>query len=287
MSDQIMTDQYAVFGNPIEHSKSPEIHRQFAEQTQQTLAYEKQLVPENGFDQAADTFFANSGKGLNVTVPFKQEAFRYADAITDRARRAGAVNTLALQNDSKVLGDTTDGVGLVTDIKDNLGWQIRHKRILILGAGGAVRGVLEPLLAEQPQHIVIANRSVDKALQLSQQFAELGYLLGCGYDMLGEQSYDLIINGTSAGLQGQLPPLPETLIAREAEQVKTACYDMMYGAKPTLFVQWAQQQGALASDGLGMLVEQAAESFALWRGVRPQTADTIQSLRAQLNIEQR
>ena len=287
MSDQIMTDQYAVFGNPIEHSKSPEIHRQFAEQTQQTLAYEKQLVPENGFDQAADTFFANSGKGLNVTVPFKQEAFRYADAITDRARRAGAVNTLALQNDSKVLGDTTDGVGLVTDIKDNLGWQIRHKRILILGAGGAVRGVLEPLLAEQPQHIVIANRSVDKALQLSQQFAELGYLLGCGYDMLGEQSYDLIINGTSAGLQGQLPPLPETLIAREAEEVKTACYDMMYDAKPTLFVQWAQQQGAVASDGLGMLVEQAAESFALWRGVRPQTADTIQSLRAQLNIEQR
>ena len=287
MSDQIMTDQYAVFGNPIEHSKSPEIHRQFAEQTQQTLAYSKQLVPEDGFDQAADTFFANSGKGLNVTLPFKQEAFGYADAITDRARRAGAVNTLALQNDSKVLGDTTDGVGLVTDIKDNLGWQIRHKRILILGAGGAVRGVLEPLLAEQPQHIVIANRSVDKALQLSQQFAELGYLLGCGYDMLGEQSYDLIINGTSAGLQGQLPPLPETLIAREAEVVKTACYDMMYGAKPTLFVQWAQQQGALASDGLGMLVEQAAESFALWRGVRPQTAATIRSLRAQLNTKQR
>ena len=222
-----------------------------------------------------------------MTLPFKQEAFGYADAITDRARRAGAVNTLALQNDSKVLGDTTDGVGLVTDIKDNLGWQIRHKRILILGAGGAVRGVLEPLLAEQPQHIVIANRSVDKALQLSQQFAELGYLLGCGYDMLGEQSYDLIINGTSAGLQGQLPPLPEILIAREAEQVKTACYDMMYGAKPTLFVQWAQQNGAAASDGLGMLVEQAAESFALWRGVRPQTADTIKSLRAQLNSEQR
>lgn len=283
MSDQIMTDQYAVFGNPIEHSKSPEIHRQFAEQTKQMLAYEKQLVPKDGFDQAADAFFANSGKGLNVTVPFKQEAFSYADAITDRARRAGAVNTLALQNDSKVLGDTTDGVGLVTDIKDNLGWQIRHKRILILGAGGAVRGVLEPLLEEQPQHIVIANRSVDKALQLSQQFAELGYLLGCGYDMLGEQSYDLIINGTSAGLQGQLPPLPETLIAREAEQVKTACYDMMYGAKPTLFMQWAQQQGAVASDGLGMLVEQAAESFALWRGVRPQTSEVIAHLRGQLS----
>lgn len=283
MSDPMLTDQYAVFGNPIEHSKSPEIHRQFAEQTQQALVYEKQLVPENDFDQAADAFFASAGKGLNVTVPFKQEAYQYADKTTDRARLAGAVNTLALQSDNSVLGDNTDGVGLVTDIKDNLGWQIRHKRILILGAGGAVRGVLEPLLAEQPQHIVIANRSVDKALQLSQQFAELGYLLGCGYDMLGEQSYDLIINGTSAGLQGELPPLPDTLIAREDLQVKTVCYDMMYGAKPTLFVQWAQQHGAAASDGLGMLVEQAAESFALWRGVRPQTSEVIAQLRGQLS----
>ena len=285
MSDLRAIDQYAVFGNPIKHSKSPEIHRHFAEQTKQMLTYEKQLVPEDGFDQAADAFFANSGKGLNVTVPFKQEAFRYADNITERARRAGAVNTLALQGNNKVLGDTTDGIGLVTDIKQNLGWQIRHKRILILGAGGAVRGVLEPLLEEQPQHIVIANRSVDKALQLSQQFAQLGYLLGCGYDMLGEQSYDLIINGTSAGLQGQLPPLPDTLISKDGQQVTTTCYDMMYGAKPSLFLQWAQQQGAVASDGLGMLVEQAAESFAIWRGVRPQTADAIHSLRTKLNSD--
>ena len=274
-----MIDQYAVFGNPIEHSKSPQIHRQFAEQNQQSISYNKQLVPEGGFNSAADAFFGSNGKGLSVTVPFKQDAYRYADHTTDRARRAGAVNTLALQTDGKVLGDNTDGVGLVTDIKHNLGWEIRHKRVLILGAGGAVRGILEPLLAEQPQHIVIANRTVDKALQLAKQFAELGYLLGCGYDMLAEQSFDLIINGTSAGLQGQLPPLPDSLLATDNGTVNSVCYDMMYGAQPTVFVQWAQQRGALASDGLGMLVEQAAEAFALWRGVRPQTDNVMQSLR--------
>ena len=273
-----MSDQYAVFGNPIEHSKSPQIHRQFAEQTQQSLSYEKTLVPKQDFNTVTDKFFDTGGKGLSVTVPFKEQAYQYAHSITDRARRAGAVNTLAVQSDGKVLGDNTDGVGLVTDIKNNLGWQIRHKRILILGAGGAVRGVLEPLLAEQPQHIVIANRTVDKALLLAKQFAELGYLLGCGYDMLAEQPFDLIINGTSAGLHRQLPPLPDSLIV-EQHQAQTACYDMMYAAEPTVFVQWAQQRGALASDGLGMLVEQAAEAFALWRGVRPQTDNVMQSLR--------
>ena len=282
MSDHRAIDQYAVFGNPIEHSKSPQIHHQFAEQTQQPLEYKKRLVPEDSFKSAVDDFFAHHGKGLSVTVPFKQQAFDYADSTTERARLAGAVNTLALNSDNKVLGDNTDGIGLVTDMKDNLGWEIRHKRILVLGAGGAVRGVLEPLLQEQPQHIVIANRSVDKALQLAQQFAELGYLLGCGYDMLADQSFDLIINGTSASLQGQLPPLPDTLINTEDQQVKTVCYDMMYGAEPTLFVQWARQRGAEASDGLGMLVEQAAEAFALWRGVRPHTAQVMQSLREDL-----
>lgn len=273
-----MSDRYAVFGNPIEHSKSPQIHRQFAEQTEQSLSYEKTLVPKQDFATVTDNFFAGGGKGLSVTVPFKEQAYQYADSTTDRARLAGAVNTLAVQSDGKVLGDNTDGAGLVTDIKNNLGWEIRHKRILILGAGGAVRGALEPLLAEQPQHIVIANRTVDKALQLAKQFAELGYLLGCGYDMLAEQSFDLIINGTSAGLHRQLPPLPDSLVA-PGDQGETACYDMMYGAEPTVFMQWAQQRGAKASDGLGMLVEQAAEAFALWRGVRPQTAGVMQALR--------
>jgi shikimate dehydrogenase len=275
-----MTDKYAVFGNPIAHSKSPDIHRQFAEQTGQDLSYSKQLVAEDGFEAAANEFFANGGRGLNITVPFKQDAYAYVARTTPRARRAGAVNTLSLEADGTILGDTTDGVGLVSDIVNNLGWEIRHKRVLVLGAGGAVRGVLEPLLEQQPQHIVIANRTVDKALQLSKGFAEFGYLLGCGFDMLGEQQFDLIINGTSAGLQGELPPLPDSLIDANGT---TACYDMLYGAEPTPFIQWAAQRGAQVSDGLGMLVGQAAESFALWRGVRPETAPVIANLRDQLS----
>ena len=274
-----MTDKYAVFGNPIDHSKSPEIHRQFAEQTGQALSYEKQLVDPQGFEAAADAFFAGGGKGLNITVPFKQDAYAYVARTTPRARRAGAVNTLSLEADGTILGDTPDGVGLVSDIKHNLGWQIRHKKVLILGAGGAVRGVLEPLLEEQPQHIIIANRTVDKALQLAKGFAEFGYLLGCGFDMLDEQQFDVIINGTSASLQGELPPLPDSLINADGS---TVCYDMLYGAEPTPFMQWAAERGAKVSDGLGMLVGQAAESFALWRGVRPQTAPVINSLRAKL-----
>ncbi|CAI8360174.1 MAG: Shikimate dehydrogenase (NADP(+)) [Cellvibrionales bacterium UBA7375] len=274
-----MTDKYAVFGNPIAHSQSPEIHCQFAEQTGQDLSYSKQLVAEDGFEAAADAFFAEGGKGLNITVPFKQDAYSYVARTTPRARRAGAVNTLSLQADGTVLGDTTDGVGLVNDIVHNLGWQVRHKKVLILGAGGAVRGVLEPLLEQQPQHIVIANRTVDKAFQLAKGFAEFGYLLGCGFDMLGEQQFDLIINGTSVGLQGDLPPLPDSLIDSGGA---TACYDMLYGAEPTPFMQWAEQRGALVSDGLGMLVGQAAESFALWRDMHPDTAPVIASLRKNL-----
>jgi shikimate dehydrogenase len=277
-----MTDKYAVFGNPIKHSKSPEIHRAFAVQTLQAMEYNRQLIELSDFATAADRFFQAGGRGLNITVPFKQEAYSYGSRITPRARRAGAVNTLAMQADGTVLGDTTDGVGLVTDIKDNLGWQIKAKRILILGAGGAVRGVLEPLLAEQPQHIVIANRTIDKALQLSKGFAELGYILGCGLDMLEGQEFDLIINGTSASLQGDLPPLPDSLVAPNTDSSKTACYDMMYGAEPTVFMSWARQRGALAADGLGMLVEQAAESFSLWRGIRPDTRQVIDALRMKL-----
>lgn len=277
-----MTDKYAVFGNPIKHSKSPEIHRAFAVQTLQPMEYNRQLVELHDFANEADRFFQAGGRGLNITVPFKQDAYSYGSRTTPRARRAGAVNTLAMQSDGTVLGDNTDGVGLVTDIKNNLGWQIKAKRLLILGAGGAVRGVLEPLLAEQPQHIVIANRTVDKALQLSKGFAELGYILGCGLDMLEGQEFDLIINGTSASLQGDLPPLPDNVIAPSADHSKTACYDMMYGAEPTAFMSWARQRGALAADGLGMLVEQAAESFNLWRGIRPDTQHVIDALRLKL-----
>lgn len=270
-----MTDHYAVFGNPIEHSKSPAIHTAFASATGEDICYQKQQVDEDGFVAAADEFFASGGKGLNITVPFKQDAYGYAARLTARARHAGAVNTLSLQDDGTLLGDTTDGVGMVRDMVKNLGWEIKGKKILVLGAGGAVRGVLEPLLELLPQHVVIANRTVDKALQLSKGFAEMGYLLGCGFDMLPGQQFDVVINGTSASLAGELPPLPDDLLMGGA-----ACYDMMYGPEPTVFMNWAQQYGASAvADGLGMLVEQAAESFAIWRGVRPETQQVIVALK--------
>jgi shikimate dehydrogenase len=272
-----MVDHYAVFGNPIEHSRSPEIHRAFAEATGQDLSYSKQLVDLGDFEAAASAFFYAAGKGLYITAPFKQDAYSYAARLTPRARRAGAVNTLTMQQDGTVLGDTTDGAGLVTDMVKNLGWQIRAKRVLILGAGGAVRGVLEPLLAEQPQHIVIANRTLDKALNLSKGFAELGYILGCGFDMLPGQEFDLVINGTSAGLTGSLPPLPDDLLAPGS-----ACYDLVYAAEPTAFMNWGRRQGASVADGLGMLVEQAAESFFIWRQVRPNAGPIIQLLRASM-----
>ena len=275
-----MSEKYAVFGNPIEHSKSPEIHRAFADQTGQAIEYRRQLVDVEGFSAAADAFFHAGGKGLNITVPFKLDAYSYVSRTTPRARRAGAVNTLAMQADGTVLGDTTDGVGLVNDIKTNLGWEICAKRVLILGAGGAVRGILEAILEEQPQHIVIANRSVDKALQLSKGFAELGYILGCGLDVLDGQEFELIINGTSASLKGGMPALPDSLLGSPSETAR--CYDLMYGAEPTPFMTWARRGGAQTTDGLGMLVEQAAESFNLWRGVRPETKAVIQHLRALL-----
>lgn len=271
-----MTDQYAVFGNPVKQSKSPVIHRMFADQTGEDLSYSKQLVPLGQFEEAADMFFTAGGKGLNITVPFKQDAYSYAAKLSARSRRAGAVNTLLIK-DGVVHGDTTDGAGMVRDITSNLGWSLAGKRVLVLGAGGAVRGVLEPLLEELPQHIVIANRTLEKAMQLSKAFAEMGYLLGCDLDMLKGQQFDLIINGTSASLQGELPPLPDDLLLAGGR-----AYDMMYGTEPTVFLQWAQQHGAVAiADGLGMLVEQAAESFAIWRGVRPETQQVIAALRNQ------
>jgi len=273
-----MTDKYAVFGNPIAHSRSPVIHQMFAQQTGQSVDYVSQLVEVNNFAEAANAFFDNGGRGLNVTVPFKQDAFDYASKKTGRAALAGAVNTLVVQPDGTLLGDTTDGVGLVGDIINRLGWTIKAKRVLVLGAGGAVRGILEPLLAQQPQHVVIANRTLSKGLKLSKDFAELGYLLGCSLDMLDGQEFDLIINGTSASLHGAPLALPESLLGAE----DVSCYDMMYGVASTPFVQWALSGGAIASDGLGMLVGQAAESFYLWRGVRPKTAEVIKALREAL-----
>lgn len=272
-------DRYGVFGNPVAHSRSPLIHQLFARQTGQLLSYEALLAPLDDFSGFARNFFATGGMGANVTVPFKEQAFQLADQFSPRARRAGAVNTLKKLESGALLGDNTDGAGLVRDLVLNAGISLRGLRILLLGAGGAVRGVLEPLLAEHPAALVIANRTVEKAEKLAGEFADLGPLVASGYDWLDEP-VDLIINGTSASLGGELPPLATSLI----DPGHTCCYDMMYGAEPTAFNRWASQQGArLTLDGLGMLVEQAAEAFYLWRGVRPQTAPVRESLRCQLS----
>ena len=267
-------DKYAVIGNPIAHSKSPLIHGLFAEQTDQPMTYEAILAPLDGFSETLQRFRHEGGRGLNVTVPFKLEAHALADRLSPRAARAGAVNTLILHADGTIEGDNTDGVGLVRDLLQQ-GARIDERRVLILGAGGAVRGVLAPLLAEHPGALVIANRTADKAEQLASDFADLGVITGCGFDALDGQRFDLVINGTSASLSGELPPLPDDLLAPGA-----VAYDMAYGTEPTPFQRWAETHGArLALDGLGMLVEQAAESFFLWRGVRPETRPVRAALR--------
>ncbi len=268
-------DLYAVMGNPIAHSKSPQIHAAFARQTRQRMEYIAILVEPGGFGHAVGNFRAERGKGLNITVPFKHEAWKLVNERTPRAQRAGAVNTIVFRPDGTALGDTTDGVGLVRDMVENHAGHVDQRRVLILGAGGAVRGVLEALLAQRPAGVVIANRTVDRAQALAQEFSALGLVQGCGYEELQGQAFDFIINGTSASLHGQLPPLPAGILAPGGW-----CYDMAYGDKPTPFVQWGHAHGAAKSlDGVGMLVEQAAESFFLWRGVRPQTAPVIEVLK--------
>lgn len=270
-------DHYAVFGNPVGHSKSPLIHGLFAEQTGQSLDYRTALAPLDDFPAFARAFF-QQGRGANVTVPFKEQAYCLADSLTERARRAGAVNTLSKLADGTLLGDNTDGAGLVRDLTANCGFSLRGKRVLLLGAGGAARGALEPLLAERPAALVIANRTLEKAEQMAQQFADLGPVFASGFDWL-EESVDLIINATSASLSGELPPISASLI----EPGHTFCYDMMYGNQPTAFCRWATQHDAAQSvDGLGMLVEQAAEAFLLWRGVRPDSAPVLAEMRRQL-----
>lgn len=268
-----MSDLYAVMGNPINHSKSPQIHSAFAEQTDQDLIYSAILVPLEKFKEEANSFFRN-GRGLNITVPFKEDAWQYADTYSSRALRAGAVNTLIKKEDGSIHADNTDGMGMVRDITVNNGCTIAGKRVLVLGAGGAVRGILEPLLEEKPQEVVVANRTVSKAQDLAKDFADLGKISGCGFEQV-EGQFDLVINGTSASLSGELPPVPASIIHEE-----TTCYDMMYSAEPTVFNQWAAKLNAAATlDGLGMLVEQAAESFNLWRAVRPETAPVMAAMR--------
>jgi len=272
-------DRYGVMGNPIGHSKSPMIHTLFAAQTGQHLRYEAILVEIGAFAEAIEHYRAEGLKGLNITVPFKRDAWKLVDERSPCAERAGAVNTIVLRKDGSLFGDNTDGIGLVRDIRDNLGIALCGKKILLLGAGGAVRGVLGPILEEQPSSVMIANRTPARAQELADAFEELGTTDGCGFDELDGSSFDIVINGTSASLKGEVPPLPDALLAKGA-----LCYDMMYGASPTAFMAWADDHNSASiADGLGMLVEQAAESFLLWRGVKPQTAPVIKAVRESLN----
>ena len=272
-----MSDLYAVFGNPIGHSRSPAIHAAFAAASKQDLVYEARWAAVDGFKQAISDFVAAGGKGANVTVPFKEEAFRLATRLSDRAARAGAVNTLAFDG-AEVFGDNTDGAGLVRDITINLGCSLAGKRILLLGAGGASRGVIAPLLAGQPAALFIANRSADKAVALAEAFADIAPVRAGSFDESAGESFDLVINATSASLSGASLPLPAGVFAPGS-----LAYDMMYGKGETPFLAQAREQGAaLRADGLGMLVEQAAEAFFVWRGVHPPTAAVLADLRAQL-----
>jgi shikimate dehydrogenase len=270
-------DRYAVMGNPIAHSKSPRIHTLFARQTNQQLRYDAILVEKGGFRDAVAGFSQQGGKGLNITVPFKEEAWALVTTRSDRAERAGAVNTLILDESGRHFGDNTDGAGLVTDLLRNHGATLKNKRLLLVGAGGAARGVIESLLGERPALLVIANRTAEKAVELARLFCDLGHTEGSGLGAVDGQPFDLIINATAASLAGEVPALPAGVVSPDCW-----CYDMMYGDRPTPFMDWAQQLGAArCMDGLGMLVEQAAESFCLWRNVRPDTRPVIDALRGQ------
>ena len=266
---------YAVVGNPVTHSKSPRIHQMFAEQTGLEMEYVAITVESSGFSAFVHKFFDDGGQGLNVTVPFKEAAYELADQHAPRAALAKSVNTLFLDGSGVLCGDNTDGLGLARDIQENNGFSIQDKRVLMLGAGGAVRGVLAELINYHPQSITLLNRTLSRAETLAEEFATHFTLEVQNYHDFSDASFDLIINGTTLSLSGELPALDPRTLADGC-----CCYDMMYGDEDTVFVTWAKDNGAaLALDGLGMLVEQAAESFAIWRGVHPQTAPVIKVLR--------
>lgn len=278
-------DLYCVFGNPIAHSKSPLIHAMFARACGEALVYQAELAPLDAFAASLDAFMARGGRGANVTVPFKEEAFRLCARLSERARLAGAVNTLLFSPQRQIFGDNTDGAGLVRDIAQNQGFALAGRRILLLGAGGAARGVIGPLLAEKPAQLLLANRTPQRATDLLAHFQQQAAssaapLAACAFAApeLAAGGFDLVINATSAGLRGQVPPLPDRLFAPGA-----MAYDMIYGAGETAFLARARQLGAARLvDGLGMLVEQAAEAFQLWRAVRPDTAPVLAALRASI-----
>ena len=270
-------DRYAVFGHPINHSKSPRIHALFAQQTDQAIHYTSQDVSAENFREELKRFAAEGGRGLSCTVPLKELAWGIADGKSVRADRAKAVNTLVLGKDGRLFGDNTDGAGLLRDLTVNLGLTVTGLNILLLGAGGASRGILEPLLAMKPRRLIIANRTVSKAEKLAIEFSDLGSIEALPFKALAGESFDLILNATAASLSGDLPPLPDGILATGG-----ACYDLAYGSQPTAFVRWGGSMGAkLSVDGIGMLVEQAAEAFFIWRGMRPQTRPVIELLNAE------
>ena len=269
-------DRYAVVGHPVHHSRSPLIHSLFARQTGQSLVYELlDAAPEN-FEAAVREFRAAGGRGMNVTVPHKEAAFRLVDRLGPEAERAGAVNTLSFEGDT-LRGDNTDGIGLLRDLENNLDWALSGQRVLVLGAGGAARGVLPPLLEREPAELALANRTLARALDLQARFQPLGHLRVLSFsDLERERPFDVVLNATSLSLQGGEPPFPAGIVGADSR-----CYDLAYGRDGTPFVDWALRAGAAAAEqGLGMLVEQAAESFRIWRGVRPDTAPVIAALRA-------
>lgn len=271
-------DKYAVIGHPIAHSKSPWIHTQFATLTEEKIDYgllESDPEPE-AFLKAIQQFKQAGGKGANVTMPFKEVAWRMADKLSDRAKLAGAVNTLTFLPDGKVLGDTTDGVGLANDLTINMRLILKHKKVLILGAGGAVKGVIQPLLEHAPEMVHVVNRTVHRAQELAEVFSGFGNISGGGYKELPAfGAFDAVINATPANFSGELPPISAEIFAADS-----LAYDMSYAAEPTLFENWASQNGASrVSNGLGMLVEQAAESFYIWRNTRPATGQVLNDLR--------
>jgi len=271
--DQV--DRYAVVGNPVAHSLSPRIHASFAAQSGQHLSYEAIEIPLDLFAQEIRDLQQQGYSGVNVTVPFKREAWELCDHLTPRAQDAGAVNTLSFISDGSIAGDNTDGVGLTRDLVDNLGVAIEGQNILLLGAGGAVRGTLGPILALSPGRLSIANRTPQKAADLAQDFADFGKIHAITYETLGSTSYDLIINGTAAGLSNQVPPIRDSVLGENS-----VCYDMMYNiSNTTAFVDWASSRGVKrAYDGRGMLVEQAAEAFHVWRSIHPRTVEIIRLL---------
>lgn len=272
-------DQYAVVGHPVAHSLSPFIHSLFARQTGESMSYHLMDIAPEEFTRRVAGFFASGGQGLNITLPHKTRAMQLANELSERAKRAGAINTLAARRDGTLFGDNTDGAGLVQDLTHNLNWAVEGRRILLLGAGGAARGVLAPLLALRPEIIVIANRTAERAEALAAAFAGLGSLRGAGFGQVDQGAFDLVINATSASLTGELPEVPRAVFGAD-----TLCYDMAYGRGDTAFVRWVRELGCgRAVPGWGMLVEQAAESFRLWRGVRPLTAPVLAALTGHSN----